>query len=78
MCIDYHSFCLWKQIPAKSKKVCKKLECIRGFSAEKSYFLYKNRLLLYEELWWSLSHSLTINKKRELICEFILANPLSS
>ena len=78
MCIDYYSFCLGEQIPAKSKKVWKKLECIREFSAEKLHFLDKNRFLLYEQLWWNISHSPTINTKRELIWEFVLANPLNS
>ena len=78
MCIDCHSFCLWEQIPAKSKELCKKLECIRGFSAEKWHFSYKNRLLLNEQLWWNVSHSLSINTKRKLIYEFILANPPNS
>ena len=57
---------------------CKKLERIRELSAEKSYFLHKNRWLLYEQLWWNISPSPTINKKRELISKFILANPPNS
>ena len=42
---------------------------------EKPHFLHKNRLLLYKQLWWNWGPSLTTNINRELICEFVLANP---
>ena len=76
MCIDYFSFYLRERILAKSEL---SQNCIvRGFSAEKPHFLHKDRLLLYEQVWWNISLSLIINTKRELICEFILTNPPNS
>ena len=44
------------------------------FKWEKPHFLHKNRLLLYEQLWWTLGPSLTNNINRKLTCEFIWAN----